>query len=134
MKVLFYVAELQSVDETKAKEDLLFLWANANEVDVVGVVYELNASNTLGECGQGAIIDILHQYDVDAVVIAGANDFAVNKANVCVCVKAIREMGADVISVANDLPRCEECLAEMMCESKEAYRRAYHCTVKIFHE
>lgn len=134
MKVLFYVAELQSEEETKAKEELLFLWANANEVDVVGVVYELNSSNRLGECGKGAIIDILHQYDVDAVVISGANDFSVNKAGVCACVKGIREMGADVISVANDLPKCGECLAEMMCKPKEAYRRAYHCTVKIFHE
>ena len=134
MKVLFYVAELQSLEETKAKEDMLSLWANVNEVQIVGAVYELNAENRLGTSGQGAIADILKQYEVDAVVVASVKDFSANKADVCACVKGIREMGADVISLAGDVPNCQDCMIEMMCEGKEPYRRAYHCTVKIFHE
>lgn len=134
MKVLIYVAELQSLEETKAKEDVLQMWAQVNEVEVVGVVSELNAINRLGASGHGAIAEILTQYDVDAVVIASASDFAKRKKDVCAFVSGIREMGADVISIANDLPTCEECMAEMECESKEAHRRAYHCTVKIFNE
>lgn len=134
MKVLFYVAELQSLAETKAKEDMLSLWANVNEVQIVGAVYELNAENSLGTSGQGAIADILKQYEVDAVVVASVKDFSANKADVCACVKGIREMGADVISLAGDIPNCRDCMVEMMCEGKEPYRRAYHCTVKIFHE
>ncbi len=134
MKVLLYVAELQSLEETKAKEDMLSLWANVNEVQIVGAVYELNAENMLGASGQGAIADILKQYEVDAVVVANVKDFSANKAAVCACVKGIREMGADVISLAGDVPNCQECMIEMMCEGKEPYRRAYHCTVKIFHE
>lgn len=134
MKVLFYVAETQSIEETKAKEDMLSLWANVNEVQVVGVVYELNAENSLGTSGQGAIADILKQYEVDVVVVTSVKDFSANKANVCACVKSIREMGADVISLASDVPNCRDCMIEMMCEGKEPYRRAYHCTVKIFHE
>lgn len=134
MKVLIYVAELQSLEETKAKEDVLQMWAQVNEVEVVGVVSELNAINRLGSSGHGAIAEILTQYDVDAVVIASAGDFAKRKKDVCAFVSGIREMGADVISIANDLPTCAECKAEMECESKEAHRRAYHCTVKIFNE
>lgn len=87
MKVLFYVAELQSLEETKAKEDMLSLWANVNEVQIVGAVYELNAENSLGTSGQGAIADILKQYEVDAVVVASVKDFSANKADVCACVK-----------------------------------------------
>lgn len=134
MKVLIYVAELQSLEETKAKEDVLQMWAQVNEVEVVGVVSELNAINRLGASGHGAIAEILTQYDVDAVVIASASDFAKRKKDVCAFVSGIREMGSDVISVANDLPTCAECMAEMECESTEAHRRAYHCTVKIFNE
>ena len=134
MKVLFYMAELQSIEETKAKEEMLSLWAEVNQVQVVGAVYELNAENTLGTSGQGAIADILKQYEVDAVVVASVKDLAANKADVCVCVKGIREMGADVISLAGDIPNCRDCMAELECESKEPHRRAYHCTVKIFHE
>lgn len=134
MKVLFYMAELQSIEETKAKEEMLTLWAEVNEVQVVGAVYELNAENSLGTSGQGAIVDILKEYEVDAVVVASAKDLATNKADVCVCVKGIRERGADVISLAGDIPNCRDCMAEMMCDGKEPYRRAYHCTVKIFHE
>ena len=134
MKVLFYVAELQSIEETKAKEELLSLWAEVNEVQVVGAVYELNAENSLGTSGQGAIVDILQQYEVDAVVVASVKDISANKADVCAYVKGIREMGADVISLAGDVPNCRDCMVEMMCEGKEPYRRAYHCTVKIFHE
>jgi len=134
MKVLFYMAELQSIEETKAKEEMLSLWAEVNQVQVVGAVYELNAENTLGTSGQGAIADILKHYEVDAVVVASVKDLAANKADVCVCVKGIREMGADVISLAGDIPNCRDCMAEMMCDGKEPYRRAYHCTVKIFHE
>lgn len=134
MKVLIYVAELQSLDETKAKEDVLLMWAQVNEVEIVGVVSELNGANSLGESGQGAIIEILTQYEVDAVVVASANDLASRKKDACACVRTIREIGVDVISIANDLPTCAECMAEMECESKEAHRRAYHCTVKIFHE
>ena len=134
MKVLFYVAELQSIEETKAKEELLSLWAEVNEVQVVGAVYELNAENSLGISGQGAIVDILKQYEVDAVVVASVKDISANKADVCACVKGIRDMGVDVISLAGDVPNCRDCMIEMMCEGKEPYRRAYHCTVKIFHE
>lgn len=134
MKVLFYVAELQSLEETKAKEDMLSLWANVNEVEIVGAVYELNAENSLGTSGQGAIADILKQYEVDAVVVASVKDISANRAEVCTVIKAIREMGADVISLAGDVPNCQDCMIEMMCEGKEPYRRAYHCTVKIFHE
>ena len=134
MKVLFYVAELQSIEETKAKEEILSLWAEVNEVKIVGAVYELNAENSLGTSGQGAIVDILQQYEVDAVVVASASDFAKRKQDICAYVRGIREMGVDVISVAGDLPTCAECMAEMECESQEAHRRAYHCTVKIFHK
>ena len=134
MKVLFYVAELQSLEETKAKEDILSLWANVNEVEIVGAVYELNAENSLGASGRGAIADILKQYEVDAVVVASVKDISAHKGGVCVCIKDIREMGADVISLAGDVPNCQDCMIEMMCEGKEPYRRAYHCTVKIFHE
>ena len=134
MKVLFYVAELQSIEETKAKEEMLSLWAEVNEVQIVGAVYELNAENSLGTSGQGAIVDILKQYEVDAVVVASVKDISANKADVCACVKGIREMGADVISLAGDVPNCRDCMIEMMCEGKEPYRRAHHCTVKIFHE
>lgn len=134
MKVLFYMAELQSVEETKAKEDVLLMWSQVNEVDVVGAVSELNGSNTLGESGQGAILQVLSDYEVDAVVVASADDLASRKRDVCARVRTIREIGVDVISVADDLPTCAECMAEMECESKEAHRRAYHCTVKIFHE
>lgn len=134
MKVLFYVAELQSLEETKAKEDMLSLWANVNEVEIVGAVYELNAENSLGTSGQGAIADILKQYEVDAVVVASVKDISANRAEVCTVIKAIREMGADVISLAGDVPNCQDCMIEIMCEGKEPYRRAYHCTVKIFHE
>ena len=134
MKVLFYMAELQSIEETKAKEEMLSLWAEVNQVQVVGAVYELNAENSLGTSGQGAIVDILKQYEVDAVVVVSIKDLAANKADVCVCVKGIREMGADVISLARDIPNCRDCMEEMMCDGKEPYRRAYHCTVKIFHE
>lgn len=134
MKVLFYVAELQSPEETKAKEEILFLWANVNEVQVIGSVYELNAENHLGISGRGSIMDILKQYEVDAVVVASAKDISSDQLGVCVCIKAIRELGADVISLAEDLPRCSDCMMEAVCEGKEPYRRAYHCTVKIFHE
>lgn len=134
MKVLFYVAELQSLEETKAKEDMLSLWANVNEAQVVGAVYELNAENSLGTSGQGAIVDILQQHEVDAVLVASVKDISVNKSDVCACIKGIREMGVDVISIAGDVPNCRDCMIEMMCEGKEPYRRAYHCTVKIFHE
>lgn len=134
MKVLFYMAELQSIEETKAKEEMLSLWAEVHEVQVVGAVYELNAENSLGTSGQGAIVDILKQYEVDAVVVASVKDLAANKADVCICVKGIREMGADVISLAGDIPNCRDCMEEMMCDDKEPYRRAYHCTVKIFHD
>ena len=134
MKILFYMAELQSVEETKAKEDVLLMWSQVNEVDVVGAVSELNGSNTLGESGQGAMLQILSDYEVDAVVVASADDLASRKRDVCSRVRMIREIGVDVISVADDLPTCEECMAELECESKEAHRRAYHCTVKIFHE
>ena len=134
MKVLFYVAELQSIEETKAKEEMLSLWAEVNEVQIVGAVYELNAENSLGTSGQGAIVDILKQYEVDAVVVASVKDISANEADVCAYVKGIREMGADMISLAGDVPNCRDCMVEMMCEGKELYRRAYHCTVKIFHE
>ncbi len=32
MKVLFYMAELQSIEKTKAKEEMLSLWAEVNQV------------------------------------------------------------------------------------------------------
>lgn len=134
MKVLIYVAELQSLEETKVKEDVLQMWAQVNEAQVVGVVSELNGATRMGSAGHGAVAEILSQYEVDAVVVASASDFAKRKQDMCAYVRGIREMGADVISVAGDLPTCEECMAEMECESQEAHRRAYHCTVKIFHK
>ena len=134
MKVLFYLAELQSVEETKAKEDLFSVWAKANEVDVVGVISELNAANTLGASGKGAMQDILSMYDVDAVVVESARDLSNYRPQVCAYVKEIRSMGADALSLLDDLPKCAVCVTEPMCDGKEARRRAYHCTVKIFHE
>ena len=134
MKVLFYVAELQSVEETRSKEEIMFLWAEIGKADIVGVVYELNAENSMGASGRGAILDILKQYEVDAVVVANAKDIADNKADVCAWLSTVREVGADVISLAGDLPKCDDCLAEMLAAGGEVQRRAYHCTVKIFHE
>lgn len=134
MKVLFYVAELQSVEETRSKEEIMFLWAEIGEADVIGVVYELNAVNSLGESGRGAILDILKQYEVDAVVVANARDISSSRAEVCAFLTTIREVGADVISLAGDLPKCDDCLAEMLAGDGAVQRRAYHCTVKIFHE
>lgn len=134
MKVLFYVAELQSVEETRSKEEIMFLWAEIGEADIVGVVYELNAENSLGTSGRGAILDILKQYEVDAVVVANAKDISINKSEVCAWVATIREAGADVISLAGDLPKCNDCMAEMLADDGGVPRRAYHCTVKIFHE
>ena len=134
MKVLFYVAELQSLEETGSKEEIMFLWAEIGEADIVGVVYELNAQNSLGTSGRGAILDILKQYDVDAVVVANAKDISINKSEVCAWVATIREAGADVISFAGDLPKCNDCMAEMLADDGGVPRRAYHCTVKIFHE
>ena len=134
MKVLFYVAELQSVEETSSKEEIMFLWAEIGEADIVGVVYELNAQNSLGTSGRGAILDILKQYEVDAVVVANAKDISINKSEVCAWVATIREAGADVISLAGDLPKCNDCMAEMLADDGGVPRRAYHCTVKIFHE
>lgn len=133
MKVLFYVAESQSLEETKSKEEMMFLWGEVNEVKIVGVVYELNAENSLGASGRGAIFDILKQYEVDTVVVASAKDISSNKAETCACVRTIRKLGADVISITDDLPKCSECMAEM-ASGDVAHRRAYHCTVKIFHE
>lgn len=134
MKVLFYVAESQSLEETKSKEEMMFLWGEVNEVKIVGVVYELNAENTLGASGRGAIFDILKQYEVDAVVVASAKDISVYKAEVCAWVAATREVGADVISIADDLPKCSDCMTEMLADGGVTQRRVYHCTVKIFHE
>lgn len=134
MKVLFYVAELQSLEETGSKEEIMFLWAEIGEADIVGVVYELNAQNSLGTSGRGAILDILKQYEVDAVVVANAKDISINKSEVCAWVATIREAGADVISLAGDLPKCNDCMAEMLADDGGVPRRAYHCTVKIFHE
>lgn len=134
MKVLFYLAELQSVEETRAKEEVFSLWSQVNEVEVVGVVSELNASNTLGEAGKGSILDILKMYDVDAVVVVKAEDLSNYRPQICAYVKEIRDMGVDVISVAEDLPKCTDCVTEILCNGREARRRAYHCTVKIFHE
>ena len=134
MKVLLYMADLQSVKETDAKEELLTLWAYVHEVQVVAAVYELNAENCLGKSAQDAIGDIIRQHKVDAIVVASARDFAINKVDVCACVKGIRELGADVISLAGDIPNCRDCMAEIQCDGKEPYRRAYHCTVKIFQE
>ena len=134
MKVLFYVAELQSLEETRSKEEIMFLWAEIGEADIVGVVYELNAQNSLGTSGRGAILDILKQYEVDAVVVANAKDISINKSEVCAWVATIREAGADVISLAGDLPKCNDCMAEMLADDGGVPRRAYHCTVKIFHE
>lgn len=134
MKVLFYVAELQSLEETRSKEEMMLLWAEVNEADIVGVVYELNAENVLGASGRGAILDILKQYEVDAVVVANAKDISINKSEVCAWVATIREVGADVISLAGDLPKCNDCMAEMLGDDGGIPRRAYHCTVKIFHE
>lgn len=134
MKVLFYVAELQSLEETRSKEEIMFLWAEIGEADIVGVVYELNAENSLGTSGRGAILDILKQYEVDAVVVANAKDISINKSEVCAWVATIREAGADVISLAGDLPKCNDCMAEMLADDGGVPRRAYHCTVKIFHE
>lgn len=134
MKVLFYVAELQSLEETRSKEEIMFLWAEIGEADIVGVVYELNAENSLGTSGRGAILDILKQYEVDAVVVANAKDISINKSEVCAWVATIREAGADVISLASDLPKCNDCMAEMLADDGGVPRRAYHCTVKIFHE
>ena len=134
MKILFYVAELQSVEETRSKEEMMLLWAEVNEADIVGVVYELNAENVLGASGRGAILDILKQYEVNAVVVANAKDISINKSEVCAWVATIREAGADVISLAGDLPKCNDCMAEMLADDGGVPRRAYHCTVKIFHE
>ena len=134
MKVLFYLAELQSVEETKAKEEVFSLWAQVNEVQVIGVVHELNAANFLGTSGQGAIVDVLKMYDVDAVVVVSASELSNYKPQICAYVKEIRELGADVISLADDLPKCSDCMTEMLSADGVTQRRAYHCTVKIFHE
>lgn len=134
MKILFYMAELQSMEETKAKEEIMVLWAEVHEAQVIGAVHELNATNSMGNAGQGAIIDILNQYEVDAVVVSSVKDLSANKIDACAFVRSIREMGVDAISLAGDLPNCRDCMTEAMCEGKEPYRRAYHCTVTIFHE
>lgn len=125
MKVLFYIAELQSEKETKQKEEKLFLWAYVNEVKVVGVVSELNSKNNLGAPGWGAIEGVLANCEVDAIVVESANDFSKLDAEVCAYVKDYREKGYEVISVAGDLPECDTCSAK---------KRENHCTVKLFHE
>ncbi len=125
MKVLFYIAELQSEEATKEKEEKLFLWAYVNEVKVVGVVSELNSEQNLGAQGWGAIEGVLANCDLDAIVIAEASDFSKLDGEVCAYVKDYREKGYEVISVAGDLPECSTCSAK---------KRKNHCTVKLFRE
>lgn len=134
MKVLLCVAELQSLEETKAKEELLSLWAEVNEAEIIGVISELNATNVLGIAAKKRIFEALSRYEVDAVVVADAHDFSRDKKEICEYVGYLHELGVDVISVANNLPSCADCLAEAMSTEEEPHRRAYHCTVTIFNE
>ena len=125
MRVLFYIAEPQSIEETKEKKEKLFLWAYVNEVKAIGVVSELNDANNLGSPGWGAIDGVMKMRDFDAIVIASANDFSTIQSEVLAYIEDYRKKGYEVISVAGDLPKCN---------SDNTKNRPNHCTVKLFYE
>lgn len=127
MKALLYLAESQNQNTNKEKLAVMSLWAEVREIQVVGVVYELNEQQTLGEAGRTAIFSVLEQMEVDALVILSAKDLGQAKPQICECVQMVHMMGADVIAIHGDLPNCEECKSEPKQE-------ANHCIVTIFME
>lgn len=125
--ILAYLAESNKKEEVLEKHEVLALYVEVEEMRLVGLVSELNDQRCLGSYGKAAIVDIIEQYDIDAVVVVTAADFSKDTFEVCECVGTLTKMGVEVISVNDDLPKCEEC--------ENGYpRRANHCTVKIFHE
>ena len=127
MKVLLYVAESQNENSNSRKMEIMNLWAEVQEVQVVGIIRELNENQMLGEKGQVAISTILNEMEVDAVVVMSADDLSPVKPDVCECVQIIHSMGAEVIAIQGDLPDCTECKSE----PKQVMN---HCTVTIFGE
>ena len=125
--IVAYLAESNKKEEVLEKHEVLSLFAEVEEMRLIGLVSELNDQRCLGSYGKAAIADIIEQYDIDAVVVVTAADFSKNTFEVCECVWTLTKMGVEVISINDDLPKCEGC--------DNGYpRRANHCTVKIFHE
>ena len=127
MKVLLYVAESQNENTNSRKMEIMNLWAEVQEVQVVGIIRELNEKQMLGEKGQVAISTILNEMEVDAVVVMSADDLAPVKPDVCECVQIIHSMGVELIAIQGDLPDCKECQSE----PKQVMN---HCTITIFEE
>lgn len=127
MKVLLYVAESKNENSNSRKMEIMNLWAEVQEVQVVGIIRELNENQMLGEKGQVAISTILNEMEVDAVVVMSAEDLSPVKLDVCECVQIIHSMGAEVIAIQGDLPDCNACKSEPI-------QLMNHCTVTIFDE
>ena len=125
--IVAYLAESNKKEEVLEKHEVIALYVEVEEMRLIGLVSELNDQRCLGSYGKSAIVDIIEQYDIDAVVVVTAADFSKNTFEVCECVGTLTKMGVEVISINDDLPKCEGC--------DNGYpRRANHCTVKIFHE
>lgn len=127
MRALLYVAESQNENANKQKMEIMTLWAEVHDVQLVGVIYELNDEQKLGEKGKVAISTLLHELEVDALIVMSANDLSPVKPEICECVQIIHSMGAEVIAIQGDLPDCNECKSE----PKQVIN---HCTVTIFEE
>ena len=125
--ILAYLAETNKKEELLEKHEVITLFAEVEELRLIGLVSELNDQRCLGSYGKAAIADVIEQYDVDAVVVVTAADFSKDKLEVCECVGTLTRMGVEVISINDDLPKCEEC-------DNSYPQRTNHCSVTIFHE
>ena len=72
--ILAYLAESNKKEEVLEKHEVLALYVEVEEMRLVGLVSELNDQRCLGSYGKAAIVDIIEQYDIDAVVVVTAAD------------------------------------------------------------
>lgn len=127
MKALLYVAESQNRNMNSRKMEIMNLWAEVQDVQIVGIIRELNDKQMLGEKGHVAISKILNEMELDAVVVMSADDLSPVKSDVCEYVQIIHSMGAEVIAIQGDLPDFNAC-------KSESIQLMNHCTVTIFGE
>ena len=125
MKILLYLAEVQDFEKTKEREELLLLWAEIHDMQVVGIVCELNDQNCLGIQGLKVIEQVTSILKVEAIAVLTVADISTEEKDAYAKLKVLRDMGLKVASAHNDLPESETI-------DNESRMRANHCTVKIY--
>ena len=125
MNILLYIAEEQNVEKTKEKEELLLLWANIHDMNIVGGVFELNDQKCLGIRGLKFIEEMVKVLKIEVLAVLTVKDISFDMPDAYAKLKVLKEMGVRVMSAHDDLPISDE-------YDNESRTRENHCTIKIY--